>query len=181
MTKTCRREGTIGTRNPSIAATVADHGPAQMTVCAPSISRAAVRTPVTVPRVREAVRDLVRSRETVTRAEGGSAQVVRPQSRHHGPRLGRLELDDVLQAHPPLQLDRRLEALALLLGGEQEEVTDRTEVGGMPGFFDEAGQQAFGLHSHPDVDLGGELGADAACARRRRALADPSPVDHDHP
>ena len=49
LTKTCRREGTIGSCSPSMAPTGADHGPAQMTVCEDSISPAAVRTPVTAP------------------------------------------------------------------------------------------------------------------------------------
>src|SRR6202022_3804990 len=60
--------------------------------------------------LRESVGHLVRPGETVTRAEGRPAQVVRLESRHQGARRARLELDDVIDATGALQADRLMKA-----------------------------------------------------------------------
>src|SRR5437879_3972785 len=48
--------------------------------------------------VRESVGHLVRPGKPVTRTEGGAAEIVGLESRHHGARLCRFELDDVVEA-----------------------------------------------------------------------------------
>src|SRR5205814_5605876 len=93
------------------------------------------------------------------------------------PRTRWTELDHVLDPEPPLEPNCLGKSGALVIGRQQEEVSDLAEVGRLPGLIDKAGQHALGFHAHPDIDLGRELCPNATGAGRRGALTDAAAID----
>ena len=126
-----------------------------------------------------ALGDLVGPGEAIAGAERRPCQVIGPQPWDQRAGLHRRQLAQVVHAASPLQAHVFRELVAFQHRGEQEKIADGAEVGAGACLLLEARQQAFGFHPDAYVDLGRELGPDAACAGRRRSLADVAAVDYD--